>query len=965
MRKTLKQTLAILLAVVMIAGTAPLGGFVGLELPELNLFSTKASAEETPTSGTCGENLTWTFDDHEYSVIDKSMTWYEAKAYCENLGGHLVTITSQEEQFFIQNLFFDQNKACWLGANKNSENIWTWVTSESWNYENWAEGEPNNYLNRGENCLTAENNGLWNDLLGTGDPTGKGIEDMFFICEWEDDFSEPDIPISKSTKIEFTHDTYTVNRDRTIDIKATIASTDNINDITVDWSCSEPNAVEISNVQKVDSADGKSATLSATVEGLAEGTYDLIITSSDGANAKATLNIEGVLLDDGLNVFVNNTNLSYVVGDMVIFAASQISNNNFSIPKNISVSVSDESTLRLSNIFTYEQLSNSSLAFLFDSMPEQFKNSTFVLLKAEKAGIAGVTITNTATNESVNVPVYISVDEYATLRADNIPVVEYAPTLFGHTVERDYYNYYINGITVADFDYKKTTDGYEFSFNAYNDKQSLGVVEIYQSDGTLVGLEKIDKFEPTGTSIYKTFEAGWNLIADTINKDALSFRGSQVAKHTAVTVTVPKGGFIRITNDSTASTPCFLVNIFDVILTSCDIVSSFGSMPDQQMDFDILGEKFLEKVIEVSKHFATSSYLKGGQIKKHLENFAIKEFSETATVSTISSIGTTAKGILLDLDIDFGDLCKEAGLGTESVAEEVFNAMSGPAGATLGILFWANKCLNYMTQINDWANTADKQGFMGIVTPAEDYNTGNLSSFDGIILEGNGNINPESVLQTIKIQETGEDAEALSKIKGYKESVYYDISLLKDGVEVQPDGEVLVHIPVPDGFGTNISVMRYGNGKWEEIDTTIQNGMITIKIDHFCKFAILSLDVDNAALTVDIRTPSTTSISYGDSIVLHADVSEALPVGWRIKWEASNGNFSNSVSADGVSCTISPSSKGETTFTATVYDAEGNEVSSDTQTMTSKAGFFDKLIAFFKKLFGLTKTIPQVFKRIF
>ena len=388
-------------------------------------------------------------------------------------------------------------------------------------------------------------------------------------------------------------------------------------------------------------------------------------------------------------------------------------------------------------------------------------------------------------------------------------------------------------------------------------------------------------------------------------------------------------------------------------------------MPDKQMDFDILGEKFYEKVVEVSKHFATSSYLKGGQIKKHLENFAIKEFSETATVSTISSIGTTAKGILLDLDIDFGELCKEAGLGTESVAEEVFNAMSGPAGATLGILFWANKCLNYMTQINDWANAAGKQGFMGIVTPAEDYNTGNLSSFDGIILEGNGNINPESVLQTIKIQETGEDAEALSKIKGYKESVYYDISLLKDGVEVQPDGEVLVHIPVPDGFGTNISVMRYGKGKWEEIDTTIQNGIITIKIDHFCKFAILSLDVDNVALTVDIRTSSTTLISYGDSIVLRADVSEVLPAGWSVKWKASNGNFSYSASADGTTCTISPSSSGDTTFTATVYDAEGNEISSDTQKMTSKAGFFDKLIAFFKKLFGLTKTIPQAFKRIF
>lgn len=68
------------------------------------------------------------------------------------------------------------------------------------------------------------------------------------------------------------------------------------------------------------------------------------------------------------------------------------------------------------------------------------------------------------------------------------------------------------------------------------------------------------------------------------------------------------------------------------------------------------------------------------------------------------------------------------------------------------------------------------------------------------------------------------------------------------------------------------------------------------------------------------------------------------------------------VSADGTTCKISPSSSGDTTFTATVYDADGNTVSADEQTMTSKAGFFQKIIAFFKKLFGLTKTISNVFK---
>ncbi len=175
-----------------------------------------------------------------------------------------------------------------------------------------------------------------------------------------------------------------------------------------------------------------------------------------------------------------------------------------------------------------------------------------------------------------------------------------------------------------------------------------------------------------------------------------------------------------------------------------------------------------------------------------------------------------------------------------------------------------------------------------------------------------------------------------------------------------------------------------------------------------------------------IKTPSTTTISYGDSIILHADFvgnqnslqtnstnvcpyckdiftdeSEynkhladcdgepntdtpeqpeqpeqpnipvqpeqptVTPIKLYIEWTASNDNFSYSVSADGKTCKISPNKSGETTFTATVYDENENVIGVDTQEMTSKAGFFQKIIAFFKKLFGLTKTIPQIYKGIF
>lgn len=124
-------------------------------------------------------------------------------------------------------------------------------------------------------------------------------------------------------------------------------------------------------------------------------------------------------------------------------------------------------------------------------------------------------------------------------------------------------------------------------------------------------------------------------------------------------------------------------------------------------------------------------------------------------------------------------------------------------------------------------------------------------------------------------------------------------------------------------------------------------------------------DYDSSVVdTYLMPTPTQTTISYGDSIVLHIDPSK-IPEGGRVEWYPSNEKFSYSVSDDGTTCTITPDKKGDTAFTAIVYDAEGNIVSADTQTMTSKAGFFDKIIAFFKKLFGLTKTIPEAIESIY
>ena len=70
----IKRVIAMLLAVILLVGAAPLGGLAELEWPEWHLpklstlFATFAHAAD-PTSGTCGDNLTW-----NYNTSTKTLT---------------------------------------------------------------------------------------------------------------------------------------------------------------------------------------------------------------------------------------------------------------------------------------------------------------------------------------------------------------------------------------------------------------------------------------------------------------------------------------------------------------------------------------------------------------------------------------------------------------------------------------------------------------------------------------------------------------------------------------------------------------------------------------------------------------------------------------------------------------------------------------------------------------------------
>ena len=110
-----------------------------------------------------------TYGDHTYTFYVANLTWTDANDWCRNNGGYLMTITSEDEQYCIEQLLGDHiNGACWLGAYRGEDDAFHWVTDEEWGYENWRDGEPNNKTGT-ENYVGSYNSVKWNDSPNESD----------------------------------------------------------------------------------------------------------------------------------------------------------------------------------------------------------------------------------------------------------------------------------------------------------------------------------------------------------------------------------------------------------------------------------------------------------------------------------------------------------------------------------------------------------------------------------------------------------------------------------------------------------------------------------------------------------------------------------------------------------------------------------------------------------------------------
>ena len=151
-----------------------------------NVVVTESITESTIETEPDVDALVMNYGEHSYACFDNADTWETAEKLCEYLGGHLVVISSREEQDAVWAFINANNcESVFIGlSDTEEEGNWQWVTGEPVEFTNWSTGQPDSANDEEDyvEILCESTGGLWNDC-----PFFSRAEDgkISFVCEWD------------------------------------------------------------------------------------------------------------------------------------------------------------------------------------------------------------------------------------------------------------------------------------------------------------------------------------------------------------------------------------------------------------------------------------------------------------------------------------------------------------------------------------------------------------------------------------------------------------------------------------------------------------------------------------------------------------------------------------------------------------------------------------------------------------
>ena len=722
-----------------------------------------------------------------------------------------------------------------------------------------------------------------------------------------------------------------------------------------------------------------------------------ICSTTEDCYAKTYADYNGIKFQkcNGHNIAVFSTEKSFTVktGDKMSLAFGYVNGTELDGEwKKMAITVSDPTVVSLSD---YKK---TDYGYMIDVV-------------GKKEGVANLTITDTETGLNTVVMVTVS-DKYTktySYAIDNMPSF-YPNNKWENNIQTNIYN--LNGLYINNYSYTKLGDKYKVSFNAYNKQHHIAAVDIYDADGNWLGSEEIKK-NSMASSLYEVGEQTVQLI---FVGERFSYTHPMNSQETKISFEVPDGGHFTISNNLAESPGCFAYNaaeiFFDGIaalfeLAVGDIKTPFGKLVMNDLKADKDKRSLFIQLFEDTA-------------VNEIRNYG-KNLSKGANDSSYTGLCGVFKNALYSIGWDAEHL-----LSTEfDVLESVLKKSNILVELGFESCFAISDITNRYLQAMDIGWSMDEP-YMCVYT---DVGEGYLNPH-GIYVNTNGNTDAETVLQVFRISNDDSVKVVLDSDNPLEMHELYNISFVKDDKNVQPNGKVKVHVPIPEGMDSSTCKIyrQESNGSWTILNAKVEGNYLVFETDHFSLYAIvgnkaelkiasmpekitysigenidltgLSLELNGKIITSGfycdpavaygigtqvitvnyggvsaeleitvtaekpvIVSPSTTTVNYGETLVLQLEEFE-LPEGYTVEWIVDGDGFSKAVSEDGTECRLTSTANGTATVTAkivdengeAVLDGDGNEIS-DSITLTSKAGFFQKLISFFKNLFGINRDI--------
>lgn len=545
-------------------------------------------------------------------------------------------------------------------------------------------------------------------------------------------------------------------------------------------------------------------------------------------------NTEAGILSDGIHIYSDHSNLSIKQGDSLTVGAGLFKDNNqINDVSKMTYMIEDTSIVKANNTSVHD-------------------NCLFVKLSSQSVGTTYITFSDSNTGYTLRTPITVYDNSKSSYTISGVPVCY-------QLLNTNFFN--ANGLCVDNYTYSVNNDKTaNVSFDVYNSKYTYGAVEVYDSNGNIKDVVSINKMKMNNTSIKSSvWDNTCNLVNDFVTGDITNYRSKLETAHTHVSVKIPENGYIVITNDPSESVTVAVVNAVDMLMSLKSVTGSISNFDEKSNDF---ARKVTKKMVldTAYKDLYKNQY-------KYSKNI-LKGISKNALFST-ESLGDFANTILNNLQtIDADKLIKDSAIEFGwSFGESVFKELAGPVGQVMNGLFAFGKLGNLIVQENAFV-TSFEAGSIAIQNQG-----GGVRNASQVTVTSETNFNSETALKVFQVTVNND---FLRLIEQKQPDIYntitsgvtetYNISMIKNGAEEQPNGIVEVYIPLHD----EMSIFAHSgifkvyrvelDGALTDMNAEYKNGSMVFKTNHFSYYMVVAYN-ENDNPTDNITEPQTDNLT--------------------------------------------------------------------------------------------------------